>query len=355
MDRVVLYRNAKHGISLWEIWQEENVIHMRSEAKLGDHAQRYTEVIHSGKAGRSFQQQVDLRMEARIRNKRDNGYVDTKEAAKDPLLTNTLGYLQPMLAQKFKDLKNPRLTDYYYQYKYDGHRCMITNHNGELIAYSRAGRRINTVNHILKDIKIPEGVTLDGELYYHGVPLQTIASWAKRLQAKTELLTYVLYDIADPNLDNIERMRIIRQEFHFGYSVVIARTFQLHNSDELLYAALSSAISSGFEGLILRKKDFVYEVGRRSKGLIKLKKLMDNEVKVIDVILADKGDFGVLVCETDAGVQFKVSAPGTMPQKRHAYDYKQEYIGQHVTIEYPNLTKDGKPFHAVALRWRIDL
>jgi hypothetical protein len=59
--------------------------------------------------------------------------------------------------------------------------------------------------------------------------------------------------------------------------------------------------------------------------------------------------------ETKEGKPFKTFAPGTYSDKERALVYKERIIGKYVTCEYADLTKEGIPFHCVAIRWRYDI
>jgi len=358
MNEVILYRNAKHGITRWKIWQQiipYPLIIMQSEAKIGDTPMIFTERVPVGKAGRTVLQQLDLRMNARIRNKLDNGYVHTEREARNSILTNQLGFLQPMLAHKFQDLKKFNKEEYYFQNKLDGHRCLITRVGNEIIAYSRRGKPITTITEILYQLqdRIPEGITLDGELYVHGQPLQTIASWAKRRQKNTSLLSYVVYDVMEQGMPYSERYRMLN-ELQIEDKNIYLLSAQHFGLEDSVVEKTREAKSWGYEGLILRHQDGEYDIGRRTNNLIKVKQLEDTEVEVVDVI-PSAWNWGILVCKAPNGKEFKVSAPGNLYNKRNALNLKEYYIGKYVTIEYPNLTSDGIPFHAVATRWREDI
>ena len=76
-----------------------------------------------------------------IFKKLDIGYVfDLEMANMKP--TNRLGLKKPMLAVKWGDVNNIDYSQVALQYKYDGHRCLIYNDHGTLIAYSRNGKPI---------------------------------------------------------------------------------------------------------------------------------------------------------------------------------------------------------------------
>ena len=100
-------------------------------------------------------------------------------------VANAMGLKKPMLAKAVDKCKNNFLHNCFIQYKYDGNRCLVHHGENGLVAYSRNGKPMKNLEHILNDINIPKGMTLDGEIYHHGTPLQTIVSWVKRLQPDT--------------------------------------------------------------------------------------------------------------------------------------------------------------------------
>tara|TARA_R110000751_G_scaffold307215_2_gene427757 strand:+ start:212 stop:814 length:603 start_codon:yes stop_codon:yes gene_type:complete len=200
-------------------------------------------------------------------------------------------------------------------------------------------------------MKIPIGLTLDGELYCHGTSLQRISSWVKRLQPDTSKLEYVVYDIVSDDPYHV-RYNIIKN-MNLGDNARLAPTDKVLRQEDVP-RMLDTAIFAGYEGLILRDKESRYEVGHRSKGLVKVKKFLDDEFLVTDIIVSNDG-WGILVCSTESGGKFRVSAPGTISNKISMLRNKESFINKQVTIQYANLTPDGIPFHPVALRFREDI
>jgi DNA ligase 1 len=351
-----LYKQSATGaIQLWEIGCIDRTLIIRY-GQLHGAMQEQTELVPEGKASRTLREQLLSRIKSRINKQYDKGYKDTIEEAKSQVGTNASGMYRPMLAINLHKVKNINWSNAYVQYKYDGHRCLVTNKGGELYAYSRQGKEITTIQHITDHFSIPEGVTLDGELYYHGQSLQTLASWIKRLQDNTAKLVYHVYDIID-NRPYAERHDWI-SSMNFGPMARIAET-QVINSDKAIIPLFTDAKALGYEGLIVRHGPKGYGIGKRCSSLIKVKQLpgyelFEKEFKVVD-ILASKDDWGILQCITDEGKPFSMSAPGTMLEKAIILKDKSKYIGRYVTTEYPQLTNDGIPFHAVALRFRIDI
>lgn len=349
MSEIVLYKNHKNKIGYWKGICTENEVHIEYATGLHDSPQRIVEVITEGKQGRSIREQAQFRLESRANSKIDAGYVRTFEEAQNSP-TDANGRKKPMLAQNYKDYRHlvldPNST--YVQLKYNGHRCLITNENGNIVAYSRNGKAMPGINHILSEIDIPEGVTIDGEIFRKGLPLQEIASLCKKQQENSHLLQFIAYDYMHNDVFS-ERFKLLTA-LELGQYVRIAPTKRLDAIDSLT-AALMKSIGAGYEGLMIRKDNKPYEDGRRSSSLLKFKTVQDDEFIVLDIISSREG-WGILVCMAENGEPFKVSAPGTIQDKVNILKNKEKYIGKYVNVEYSELTRYGIPFHPVAVYFR---
>jgi len=352
MKLLTLYKNHKASIGYWSIGRASNVIHIYYATTLSGARQHRTETVDRGKQARSLKDQVMARMKSRVRKQLDKGYVRTLAEAKLPP-TNTLNLQQPMLAQPI-GRRLPR--NYFIQDKLDGHRCLVTKANNELIAYTRQGKRIHTIPHILNEIEIHEGYTLDGELYAHGESLQTIASWVKREQPSTKSLTYCVYDtiMSAPFADRLAHLQTLDMFSVPTQSVNLVKTELVEHDRVTLVELSEQAVERGYEGLIVRCPRTPYEPGRRSPSLLKVKPVQDAEFKVIDVV-SSVDNWGVLVCELSGDKTFNTPAPGTLVEKAEVLRNKASYLGRLVTVEYSHLTKDGIPFHPVAKRWLVTI
>lgn len=338
-------KDHKGALRFWSIESDEDELIIEF-GQVGGETQIQTESVEENSV-RDLDEQIESRIRSRINKKLDKGYVYSKEEALTKANTNLLGYSRPMLAAKFANIKTD--IDYdksIFQYKYDGHRCLITNNSGNLIAYSRNSKPITTIGHILQGIRIPEGCTLDGELYCHGQKLQTISSWVKRLQENTLKLKFHCYDVVS-NAYYEERLSMM-ETFVYGDFAETVPNFRYHGSVNKM---LEDSISSGYEGLIIRPSGFGYEDGKRSKGLIKVKQFHDHEFRVTG-IEESKDGWAVLICAMHNGAKFRVSAPGTIGFKTYIKNNPKEFIGKYIRVEYANLTQAGKPFHPVATIFR---
>lgn len=330
----------------WMIGCEDDTIIIK-HGLLNGSMQTQIEQVEKGKAGRSLNEQIMSRIASRIHKQRDKGYSNNIEDTQlKPV--NSLGLFKPMLAQKIINRKNIDFKNAFLQPKLDGNRMLITNYLGEIIAYTRNGKKIETLDHIISEINIPEGTTIDGEIYCHGETLQTIVSWVKRKQENTSRLRYHVYDLID---DKTFKERFANlSEFNLGTKVDFVTTVNVFNMEEVMNE-FRSYRNQGYEGAILRLDKVNYEDGKRSKSLLKIKEWFEDEFLVIG-IKESKDNWGILECNTRSGKLFTVSAPGTMKNKKMILNNKENYIGRYINIEYSQITKDKIPFQPTAIYWK---
>ncbi len=355
---IFLYRKNANSIGTWRISSSGNTIEMAHATVMGGSEVLHYETVPEGKQGRTLEQQVKSRIDSRVSRMRDKGYKDTVAEAKLGT-TNQLGLLSPMLAQAYGKISNIDTRRAVLQKKLNGHRCLITKQDGEILAYSRKGKPIPAIRHILDPLNtwLPEGTTIDGELYVHGQALQTLASWIKREQPNTSLLNFVGYDLVsqDAYVDRHEELSdILRNVDTKAKGRVLVLPHEPFKDFEHMIVRRDEVIASKFEGLMMRLHNRGYEDGKRSSSLIKVKKFHDAEYIVDDIIPSENG-WGICVCKTEKGIPFKISAPGDIPAKTEALVNKHLYIGRQLTVEYAELTNDGVPFHCSATGWRVDV
>jgi ATP-dependent DNA ligase len=104
-------------------------------------------------------------------------------------------------------------------------------------------------------------------------------------------------------------------------------------------------ISKGFEGLMIRKPDSVYELNFRSSNLLKEKKFDDTEFKVVDVEVANgtENKAVIFVCETEDGDRFTVRPRGSIAKRRWQLENKDLYIGKMLTVRWQPTEGEPKP------------
>lgn len=370
MEEVRLFRKNALGIGTWRVYhlpissRAQGTVIIAHASVEGGSEITHSDPVYVNQSGRTIEQQIELEMRARISRQMDKGYKATRDEA---LLgaTNQMGLVNPMLAQKVTDVRlTQSMLEYaYVQPKFDGHRCLITKLNGDMLAYSRRGKAITTIGHILEDAYnwMQDGDTLDGELYVHGQSLQAISSLIKRDQAGSRALNYHWYDIVDPRRVFHERWKIVCDLYSNSHNpqIKLVPTVPVTRMAEV-YELFKFHRGQGYEGSMLRISTAGYETAKRSAQLLKVKERHDCEVTVIGMRASTQG-WAILRCAMPSdgdqffGPQFDISAPGSVAEKTEVLKNEIKYIGRKLTIEYANLTADGLPFHAVATRWHEEI
>lgn len=337
-------KDSKGKLRVWKIFPAAFGYTMISGLLAGKSTSKFVSVIE-GKANRTIEQQIELEMASRVKRKRDSGFVNTIDEAQTVDRTNSLGFELPMLAKaKVEEYDRKRSM---VQIKYDGLRCLIKNVGGVQYAYSKSGILYPAVSHIQDFLHIPEGVTVDGELYCHGVPLQTINSWVKKKQTDTLKLEYHVYDMIseDSFPDRLEKLHSYGLCDH-------AHVVPTWNIQEInLVEKMNEVRSEGFEGLIIRQPEVGYQSGKRNTAMIKIKQFLDAEYEVVG-ITASRDGFARLHLSTPSGKMFRVLAPGTHATKRFILENIEDYIGKSVEIEFAEFSTDGIPMQPVAKHFR---
>lgn len=354
-----LYAISKTGaIITWTIGQTKYNEIEYIWGQMDGNMQSMTELVEINQSGRTLQEQVNLRMQSRTNRRYDLGYKDSINEAVSSQGTNACGLLRPMLALKYDAESCKNVRSKIWQYKYNGHRCLVTRQGDKLISYTRNGKPVQTIQHILDNIDIPEGTTLDGELYVPGMNLQGISSLARRVQPDNKKLSYIVYD--QISNDHFEDRFNELDTYKLGDGVIIAPTqFDIGISMLDNKFIVDNAINKGYEGFMLRDaNDGGYKPGKRVNSLLKVKTRMDHEFFVVDVHESKEG-WGIIECANDINFKvtsdwrpsFRTPAPGDHDAKRDVLVNKHLYIGNRVRVEYPELTVYGTPFHPVAMEW----
>lgn len=350
--RFKFYRRTSFGISVWETWYLGNIIYYSHAVSEHGIATVNTEDVQTNQSGRPLVAQIELQMRSRLSKMLDKGYKPSREEA---MLgsTNQLGLYNPMLALPINQARVGSFDQAHVQIKYDGHRCLITRHEGKLIAYTRKGKLIHTIPHILKPLEgvVQEGMTLDGELYVHGRSLQSISSLIKREQEDSRELCYHAYDMIE--------------DMSFSDRLIALQNLLQKVENEQLFCAPTTRITDlsqayrlfrdfrvlGHEGAMLRLDLRGYEDSKRSDQLLKIKERHDEDFTVVD-IKPGKHDIGILILKlNDRPGTFDCTAPGSVPTKQSILANKPAYIGRKVMVLFANKTADGIPFHGVADRF----
>lgn len=284
----------------------------------------------------------------------------------------------PMLAQTWSDHidkkgREPFKTAFL-QPKLDGVRCLATNNR----IVTRKSELITSCPHISYVLEhLDPQHKLDGELYVHGVDLQTLQSYVLRQRPHRvyKEIEYHIFDYVDtemPYRDRYELLRKIVKELMIVHNDLLA-TFEsvpeklrsktvlspncpiklvtstfinCSTHDPKFYQTLKTyhkdAVSVGYEGTIVRNPESTYGLNYRSPDLLKFKDRMDDEFEIIDVVEA-YNQMGTFVCKTKEGNIFEATPSWTTDRKRWLLRNKEKYIGKMLTVEFEKYSKDKVP------------
>lgn len=266
--------------------------------------------------------------------------------------------IKPMLAQPFSEKKAvwPCLV----QPKLDGVRCIAyweKRHGKEYVVLQSRGGDPYPVKHVIKALEsfLPKSTILDGELYIHGMSLQQITSLVKRWQEGSEGVQYVVYDTVDTeeqfrDRQNEARGLIMRER---PDHIKILETSTCACAADLL-AFEQTFLEEGYEGVIVRDPNATYQPGKRFRGLMKLKRWVDDEFEIVGWKMGEGKYEGVpiLRCKNVAGDEFDCNPPGDMAARNALGEDPDALIGQMLTVKFFDYTDAGLPHYPVGVAIR---
>jgi len=191
------------------------------------------------------------------------------------------------------------------------------------------------------------GVTsLNGELYHHGTSLQVITSWVKKPKLESSNLEFHVFDIPTSTHKYYERAAQLEAT---DYPHIVP--YQLATSHDELTTLHDKAVAQGYEGIVIRNADCMYEYNTRSLSAFKYKVAMDAEFLVVGYKL-DKYGHPVYSCKSDGG-NFSVKRKGTAAERLADATIAKSNIGKYLTVEFESLSDLGKPTKPVGLDFRL--
>lgn len=223
----------------------------------------------------------------------------------------------PMLATKLTTELEDK-TQFWIQRKYNGLRAVAAwSPVAGVVMYSRKrqlfpGLHINKAElaPILKDNPT---VYLDGEIYDHGTPLQTLSGEARNTSS-TFAFTYMIYDAfvpTQPNMLYVDRLALLKSLNIDTPHVKTVETFESSNPSEAI-AASKKYIAEGYEGAMVRlNAPYAYSYNDyHCKVLLKIKQTLDAEFKLVGFTSGRRGKAVralMLKCVTPEGKEFDVT------------------------------------------------
>lgn len=284
--------------------------------------------------------------------------------------------VKPMLAQQLQPKKcQPDKELWFMQPKLDGVRCVAHTKERQVILMSRTGKQFSHLQHVRQDIldltqKLGRSVILDGELFARSLTVGGKAADSSQMfslitgacrATRTEpadyeqQIEYHIYDIVDlaaQQTDRLQQLEKIKQLLPVNTCLKIVET-TVASSMPAVKDYLAEVLARGYEGVILRKGDALYQQ-KRTTSLLKYKLFQDSEFTIVGAKQGNGTEQGCIVwrCQTADGQEFDVRPRGSFESRRELWQCHEKYIGQQLTVRYQEMSADGIPRFPVGITVR---
>lgn len=276
-----------------------------------------------------------------------------KQTEKGYGITATKPLGSVMLAEKYDDYIGKIKFPLYSNPKLDGLRCVI-NKNG---MFSRNKKVFVSCPHILEELRpiidnLPQGISLDGELYNHELhdDFNKICSLVKRakcsqveLAESKKLVQFWCYDITNDKEIYSKRYDWIKNNLS-GLKFTKVLSSELVKNQTELNSLYEKYLEDGYEGQMIRI-DKPYQ-DKRTKFLLKRKEFITEEFTILNIVEGvgnRSGMAGNMEFVTKEGKPFKSNIKADWSQLQEYLDNKVNYIGKEATIRFFAYTPDKIP------------
>jgi len=312
-------------------------------------------------------EQALLEAQSTWEGKIDGGYAEKLGNAQAPGLASDNAVaahktVSPMLAQDYHKQGKKIVFPCYVQAKLDGVRSIFFNN----ALTSRNGKAFSGLDHIIAELApaTKEGLILDGEVYSTTLTFQQFVGLVKKktyTAADKEQLKHVNLWVYDCVNDAPFESRLATLKDFFSRN----KFTQIHllpteecKRREDLKGFHDKYVLEGNEGLMVRNKQGMYQLGARSYDLQKYKEFEDAEYKVTGFTDGQGLEKGLVIwtCETKDGQHFQVRPRGTHEARAEIFKdvtkNPKKYIGKELTVRFQELTGDGIPRFPVGISFR---
>ena len=312
-------------------------------------------------------EQALLEAQSTWEGKIDGGYAEKLGNAQAPGLASDNAVaahktVSPMLAQDYHKQGKKIVFPCYVQAKLDGVRSIFFNN----ALTSRNGKPFSGLDHIIAELApaTKEGLILDGEVYSTTLSFQQFVGLVKKktyTAADKEQLKHVNLWVYDCVNDAPFESRLATLKDFFSRN----KFTQIHllpteecATREGLKGFHDKYVLEGNEGLMVRNKQGMYQLGARSYDLQKYKEFEDAEYKVTGFTDGQGLEKGLVIwtCETKDGQHFQVRPRGTHEARAEIFKdvtkNPKKYIGKELTVRFQELTGDGIPRFPVGISFR---
>lgn len=282
--------------------------------------------------------------------------------------------LSPKVLQDI-DIYDPK--QYVWEYKYDGCCTLIVVSGDTAKAYSRQGKPVFSLDHLLPHMaRMPDGVYF-GEAYHFNLPHSEINGMYRK-QSVQEDLQLVLFDFVHPEefaTGHSPRKFMDRRaelwghfthvilDAHYAPTPCITMSTMFRpdriEENETLIANLRKHYKLELDGFVAKRRDGEWYAGSGKGGeQVKVKDVLSLDLKVVDVVEGEgkfAGAVGSLIVEDSEGKRFSVSGGRlTLPERVSYLRSPSQIVGSVVEVHALGLSQHGDLREARFQRVRYD-
>lgn len=243
--------------------------------------------------------------------------------------------------------------------KIDGGRIIAIKKDGIVSFFTRAGQKYEGLVDLEKEMleKMPDNTCLDGEItLLNSRGLDNKAQYKQTMMITRKLgekhgIKMKVFDVMtadeffnkEAKLPYVERRKMLDQAFMFSHLTYFESLPILYQGSDcaMIRYILEDQVANGEEGIMINLNDAKYCFGR-SNALLKVKKMQDIDLEVIDVEAgtnqnADK--LGAFIVNYK-GNRVRVGSGISKELREKVWANKEDYIGMTISVQYFEETKN---------------
>jgi ATP-dependent DNA ligase len=248
--------------------------------------------------------------------------------------------------------------------KFDGWRTLVVIESTGVTVIG--GRNDNTYSGKVPYIEqalagaLPAGTVIDGELIdpqggWNGVQSVMTSGIAHKPSALSPALTLVAFDVLQVNESDIRSLAWQNRRQILEMTEWPANTY-LSPTGTADAATHVRMLELGMEGSVIKRRDGVYQSGRRSTMWLKLKAIATEDCEIVgfeDGKNGRAGEVGAILVKLPSGITTTASGM-TDKVRADMLANPDNYLGKLVEIAHNGIMASGKPRHPRFKRMRDD-
>jgi bifunctional non-homologous end joining protein LigD len=177
------------------------------------------------------------------------------------------GFIEPMECLAVP--KIPEGSQWVYEIKFDGYRAIAVKSH-KLTLFSRTGKLFHQFPLIKDDLALPDNTVIDGEIVALDESGRPSFNLLQNARSKADAMHFYVFDILVykgrdlTHLTLVERRAVLRS-LKFDSPRVHILDYIEGSSEDVLHAIREQKL----EGIIAKRKDRAYEIGKRSGAWVK--------------------------------------------------------------------------------------